>query len=419
MELQRRSARILQVVLPWSRTVWVLALSTVARSIGHGTVVTVSVLYFTRSVDIPAARVGLGLTVAAVAGMVASVPAGRLADVIGARTASIWYVVLQGVALWSYPLVGGLTSLLVATGLVAVAESGSAAARGALVAGVVPGPDRVRTRAYLRSATNVGFSVGTLVGGAALGSDTPAGYTAELLGAGAMFVLAGLILLALTAPPAAPRAARGARWPVLRDRPYAAIGLLNAVLITNTGILNVALPIWIAERTQAPTSVFAGLLLVNTVLVVFCQIPVSRGAEDVRGGARAMRRSGLWLAACCVLFTLGSGPSPVAAVAVLAVGVVAHTIGELLYSAGSWALSYELAPEHAHGQYQGLFGLTSQLGTAVTPAVTTFMIIDHGWFGWGVLAVLLAAAGLATPAVARWAERTRPAAAPALEPEPA
>ncbi|MEW2624753.1 MFS transporter [Streptomyces sp. NPDC048106] len=407
------------MLLPWSRPVWALALSTLARSIGQGIVVTVSVIYFTRSVGIPAARVGLGLTVAAVAGMVASIPAGRLADVIGARTTSTWYVVLQGAALWTYPMVGGFTGFLIATGLVAVAESGSTAARGALVAGVVSGPDRVRTRAYLRSVTNVGFSVGTLAGGAALGSDTQAAYTAELLGAGAAFVAAGLILLALSAPPVVAGTPTGSRWPVLRDRPYAAIGVLNAVLITNTGILNVALPIWIAERTEAPTSVYAGLLLINTVLVVICQIPVSRGAEDVRGGARAMRRSGLWLAACCVIFTLAAGQSPVTAVAVLALGVVAHTVGELLYSAGSWALSYELAPEHAHGQYQGLFGLTSQLGTAITPAVTTFMIVSHGWLGWAALAALLAAAGLATPVVARWAERTRQVEEPTSEPQPA
>lgn len=399
---------MIRKILPWSRTVWVLSLSTLARSVGHGVVVTISVLYFTRSVGIAAGQVGLGLTLAAVAGMVASIPAGRLADVVGARGASVGYVLLQAVALWGYALVGGFAGFLLAASVVAVAESGSTAARGALVARAVPGTDRLRTRAYLRSVTNVGFSVGAVVGGLALDAGSRTLYTAELLAGGAVFVVAGVVLLALPALPPVPADRGGPPWAVLRDRPYVAVGLLNAVLITNSGILNVALPLWIAERTDAPTSVFAVLLLINTVLVVLGQVPVSRGAEDIRGGARAMRRSGLWLAACCVLFALAAGRSSWVAVGVLAVGVVVHTMGELLYSAGSWALSYELAPEHAHGQYQGLFGLTTQLGTAITPALTTLLIIGHGMAGWAVLAALLAIAGLAAPAVAGWAERTRP-----------
>ncbi|MGI5429082.1 MFS transporter [Streptomyces sp. CA-179760] len=399
---------MIRKVLPWSRTVWVLSLSTLARSVGHGIVVTISVLYFTRSVGIEAGQVGLGLTLAAIAGMLASIPAGRLADVVGARGASVGYVLLQAVALWGYALVGGFGGFLLAASVVAVAESGSTAARGALVARAVPGTDRLRTRAYLRSVTNVGFSVGTVAGGLALDAGSRTVYIAELLAGGAVFAVAGVTLLAIPELPPVAVDRGEPRWAVLRDRPYVAVGLLNAVLITNSGILNVALPLWIAERTEAPTSVFAGLLLINTVLVVFGQVPVSRGAEDVRGGARAMRRSGLWLAGCCVLFAFAAGRPSWFAVGVLAAGVVVHTMGELLYSAGSWALSYELAPEHAHGQYQGLFGLTTQLGTAVTPAVTTLLIIGHGMAGWAVLAALLAAAGLAAPALARWAERTRP-----------
>ncbi|MEU3887714.1 MFS transporter [Streptomyces sp. NPDC029041] len=399
---------MIRKVLPWSRAVWVLNLSTLARSVGHGVVVTISVLYFTRSVGIAPGQVGLGLTLAAIAGMAASIPAGRLADVVGARGASVGYVVLQAVALWGYAFVGGFGGFLLAASVVAVAESGSTAARGALVARAVPGTDRLRTRAYLRSVTNVGFSVGTVAGGLALDAGSRAVYTAELLAGGVVFVVAGVILLALPALPPVPTEPDGPRWAVLRDRPYVAVGLLNAVLITNSGILNVALPLWIAERTDAPTSVYAGLLLINTALVVLGQVPVSRGAEDIRGGARAMRRSGLWLAACCVLFASAAGRPSWLAVGVLAVGVAVHTMGELLYSAGSWALSYELAPEHAHGQYQGLFGLTTQLGTAITPALTALLIIDHGMAGWAVLAALLAAAGLAAPAVAGWAERTRP-----------
>ncbi|MFB7178774.1 MFS transporter [Streptomyces sp. NPDC056257] len=406
-----RPAAAARALLPKSRSVWVLALTTLTASTGHGTVVTISVLYFTRAVEIPAAKVGLGLTIAAVVGMAVSIPAGHLADALGARKASIAFVLLQGLTLWGYALVGGFTGMLIAASLVAVAESASNASRGALIANAIPSKERVRTRAYLRSVTNVGFSIGTVLGGLALSHDSPAVYAAELIGGGSMFIVSGLAYLWLADPGRVPKPSGASRWLVLRDRPFAVVGLLNAVLIMNAGILNIALPIWIVEETNAPASAFAALLLVNTVLVVLFQVPMSKGAEDVRGGARALLRSGLWLASCCVAIALAAGRSPWVALAFLAVGVVLHTMGELLYSAGTWALSYELAPDHAQGQYQGMFGLTSQLGIAITPAVTAVLIVRYGWVGWVVLAAVMAAAGLAAPAVARWAERSRPDAA--------
>ncbi|MGW1766928.1 MFS transporter [Streptomyces sp. NPDC002073] len=404
---QKKRAISLRSLLPSSRPLWVLALSTLARSTGNGVVVAIIVLYLTHSVDISSTHVGLALTVAAVVGMVVSIPAGHATDVLGARPAAIWSVVLQGIAVWGYVLVGGFAALVAAAALVAVADSASNASRGALVALAVPQQDRVRTRAYLRSVTNVGFSVGALLGGLVLSRNSPAVYTGALLASGALFIVAGLAFLALDAVPKVPRPAEASPWGVLRDGPFVAVGMINAVLMMNAGILDVALPIWIAEKTDAPMSVFAPLLLVNTVMVVFLQVPVSKGVDDVRGGARALFRSGLWLAACCAAIALASGRSAWLAVVFLVAGVAIHTVGELLYSAGSWALSYELAPEHAQGQYQGMFGLTTQMGTAMTPAVTALLIVQHGWIGWLVMGAMLAAAGCAAPSVARWAERSR------------
>lgn len=389
-----------------------LAASNLARTIGNGVLVSVTVLFFTRSVGIPAAQVGLGMTIAAALGALASVPAGRLADRLGSRTAAVLFVALQGLAIVGYAMVGGFAGFVVAATLVVAAQSAADAARGALVAGVVAGKERVRARAYLRSITNIGVSLGAVAGGVALHLDSRPGYVGLLVAAGALYVVAAAIFLALPpVPPATKGDGDGPTWVVLRDRPFAVVALLNAVLVTNGGILTVALPIWIAERTAAPTWIYSAILLVNTVVVVLFQVRASKGSEDVAGGARALRRCGVLLAACCGVFALAAGQPAWVAAVVLVVGALVHVVGELLYSAGAWALSYELAPEHAHGQYQGLFGMSTQLGAMVTPVAATTLIIGLGWPGWLVFAAALLAAGLAAPAVARWAERTRPAAA--------
>jgi MFS family permease len=406
---------LLRNLIPPAGPVRVLCFSNLSKTVGNGILMSVTVLFFTRSVGIHAEQVGLALTVAAAFGILASVPAGHAADMLGPRNTTIAFMCLQGVLICGYALVGGFVGLLVAAVLVLVAESATDAARATLIAGVVPSGERVRAWAYLRSVSNVGVCIGAVAGGVALRVDTRAAYTGLLIAAGALLVVAGLAYLNVPQVPPAVRSAEGPRLVVLRDKPYAVISLLNAVLVMNGGILVVALPIWISQRTSAPTWVYSGLLVLNTVVVVLFQVRASKGSEDVPGGARALRRCGALLAGCCALFALAAGRPPWLAALVLVAGAFVHVLGELFYSAGSWALSYELAPDDAQGQYQGLFGMSTQLGSMVTPLAVTTLVIGWGWPGWLAFAAIMLAAGLAAPPAARWAQRTRPAK-PAAEP---
>lgn len=394
-------------LIPPPGPIRVLAASGLARTIGQGMLLSVSVLYFLRAVGIPAEKLGLGLTVAAILGMLASVPAGHTADTLGARTTSVLFAILQGLMICGYALVGGFVSFVIVVSLMVMFESASRASRGALVAAVTAGGDRIRARAYLRSINNVGVSVGALFGAVVLHYNTREVYLGLFVACGLVYLASGLVYLLLAPVPVAPKPAQRSRWVVLRDRPFVAVAVVNAVLVMNGGILTVALPIWIAERTSAPVWLYSGIVLLNTVAVVLLQVRVSRSAHDIAGGARALRRCGVLLAASCGLFALAAGEPVWFAVTVLLAGALVHVFGELLYAAGGWALSYELAPDHAHGQYQGLFGVADQLGTALTPVVVTTVIIGYGWAGWLVFAAVLVAAGAAAPGIARWAQQSR------------
>jgi predicted MFS family arabinose efflux permease len=399
---------LLRDLVPPPGPVRVLAVSGLARTIGFGIMMSVAVLYFTRAVGIPAARVGLGMTIAAACGMVASVLAGRAADRFGARDTAILLVTVQGVAVSCYGLVGGFVPFVVAVSVVISCHSSAEAARGALVAGVVAPDKRVATRALLHSITNLGVSLGAVAGGLALHVDSGPVYAGVLIACGVLFAGSGLVYLRLPSVERAPRPAAGPRWEVFRDRPFVLFAALNALLVMHDGIATVVLPLWIAERTDAPVAVYAVILLLNTVVVVLCQVRASRGAADVAGGVRALRTSGVLLAGCCVLYALAAGqPAWVAVVALLA-GAAVHVFGELLQSAGSWALAFDLAPEHAHGQYQGVFNMSIQLGGVLTPVVGTALVMGAGWPGWVVLAVVLLGAGLTAPMVARWAAARTP-----------
>lgn len=69
----------------------------------------------------------------------------------------------------------------------------------------------------------------------------------------------------------------------------------------------------------------------------------------------------------CVLLSLTRTLPVPAAVAILLVAGAAQTASELFSSSGRFALSFDLAPEHLHGQYQALLSTGNALAMAVGP----------------------------------------------------
>ncbi|MFF9147943.1 MFS transporter [Streptomyces sp. NPDC055051] len=398
---------LLDDIIPPPGIVRTLCLSNFAKTAGHGVLMAVSVLFFTRTVGIPAEQVGLALSIGAAMAMAASIPAGRLADAVGPRNTTVGFLLLLGVFVGAYAFVESFAALVVVTSLALMAESSTDAARGALIAGLIPQEERVRAWSYMRAVSNLGVTLGAAAGAVALWFDNRPAYVGLLIAGGAMFLIAGAAYMTVPSVAPVPKERAARTWIVLRDLPYAAVALLNSVLVMNVAILTVALPIWITGHTDAPKWLYSVILILNTIVVVTFQVRAGKGSETVRGGARTLRRCGVLLALCCALFALAADrPVWIAVVALLA-GALVHVVGEMFYSAGSWSLAYGLAPDHAQGQYQGMFGMSTQLGSMVTPALATLLIVKLGWPAWIVFAALLLAAGLAAPAVASWAERTR------------
>jgi MFS family permease len=397
----------LKDIIPPPGIVRLLAVSNLAKTTAHGVLMSISVLYFTRVIDIPAERVGLALTVGAAIGMLAGVPAGRLADVRGPRPVTVTLMIALGVAACGYALVDGFVGLIVATAVVLGFESAAHAARGSLLGGLLPPDERGRALAFMRSTANVGVSIGAVAGGLGLLMDTKAGYIGLIIAAGVLFVVSGFAFLRVPSVDARPKAKEGPKLPVLRDHAYTAVALVNTVLVMSDALLVVAMPIWISEYTTAPPAFFTVMLIVNTVAVIMLQVRVSKGTEDVSGGTRAWWRSGVVLALCCGAFGFAAGQQVWLACVLLLAGTLVHVLGEMLHSAGAWSLSYGLAPEHAHGQYQGLFEMSTKLGTTIAPLAITLVLAGMGSMGWLVCAAVFLVAGYLSIPVVRWAERTR------------
>ncbi|WP_217234939.1 MFS transporter [Streptomyces sp. AC555_RSS877] len=379
----------------------VLALAQLANSVGDGAYYVTSALYFTHVVGLAPARVGLGLTVAWGVGSLVGVPLGRLADRRGARGTAVLLALATGLAVASFLVVRDFVPFVVAACAYASAQSGLAAARQALLAGLVPAGERTGLLAHLQATLNAGLAVGAGLGGLALHAGTRTAYLGVFaLDAVSFVVCAGLLarmpsMAPVRLPSVAPVHKGRANGPegvrerrdrgVLRDRPYALLTLLNTVLLLRMPLLSLGLPLWIAERTDAPVWLVSALFVLNTGAVMVFQVRMARGVTGVASATRAVRRSGWVMLAACAVFALSAGASPWVAVGALVVGAVLQVAAEMGQSAGSWQLSFELAPADRVGEYQGFFGTGVIVARALGPLVLTSLLLGWGAAGWLLL----------------------------------
>ncbi|MFF3441384.1 MFS transporter [Streptosporangium sp. NPDC002721] len=397
----------------------VLALAQLANSVGDGAYYVCSALYFTRIVGLSPTQVGFALTLGWAVGFVAGVPLGHLADRRGPRGTAVLLAVATAAAVGSFLFVRSFPVFVVVACLYATSQCGLAAARQALLAGLVDRARRTRIRAHLQATVNAGLAVGAALGGAALHLDTRAAYLTVLATDALSFLLSALILLRL--PPVPPTAAAPAGEPalaVLRDRPYALVSLLNMVALLNMPLLSLVVPLWIVQRTEAPSWTVSALLILNTLGVVLFQVRVARRVTDMESAAGSVRRAGAVLLAACAVFALSSASSAWssawAAALVLLLAACLQVFGEMTHASGSWEIGFGLAPADSQGQYQGFFGSGAAVARMLGPLLLTTLILTWGTPGWLVLGGLFLLSGLAMGPAVRWALRTR-RAEPAAE----
>ncbi|MEU7023532.1 MFS transporter [Streptomyces sp. NPDC046203] len=393
-------------LLPTSGPQRVLAASNFVYTVGSGLYLTAGVLYFTEAVHLPAAQVGLGLGIAGGLSLAVGIGVGHLADRRGARGVYALTLAAQALATAAFVLADSFWLFAVTVGTTMSAKAAGLAARAPLIRHY--GGDRPQVfRAYLRAVTNVGISLGALLAGWAVTVGTLPAYRLLVAGNAVAFAASAAILILLPPTPPAPPAG-GPRWIALRDRPYLLLTALDGVMAVQFKVLTVAVPLWLVTATTAPRWLISGTMLVNTVIVVAFQMRAGRGIDSPAAGGAAYRRAGVAFLVSCSLASLSAGIPAWAAAALLMTAMVIHTVGELWHSAAGFEVSFALAPQHATGQYLGVFGLGAGLAEAFGPGLLIALCITWGRPGWYVVGALFALTGLAAPRAVRWAHRRQP-----------
>ena len=192
-----------------------------------------------------------------------------------------------------------------------------------------------------------------------------------------------------------------ARTPPGATRATSLLTALSAVFGMQFGVGEVGVPLWIANDTAAPEVLVAVVLILNTVIVVLFQVPLSRGTHDLRRAGRVSAIAAWLMAAACLVYASAAGLPPGFAIAVIVLARHAHAFAEVLSQAGGWGLSFELADPVRAGTYQGVFTMGYSLGAMVAPLFVTSTALTLGLARWAILAAVFLAAGLGTWAIAR------------------
>jgi len=401
---------LIAYLTPPSRLAGRLSIQSLLFALGDGTFMAGSAVFFTKVVGLTGPQVGLGLTIAGVAAFIAAYPMGKLVDRWGAKRC--WAISSAGQAalVCSWPFIdsfGGYVALAVA---LEVVGSLGGAAHGAYTIDVLPAAERVESRAYMYSALNVGFTLGALAGGVALATESLTVISALPWFTAVVFAVNAVNITRL--PPASHdlRSTEERKVKVegpgpMRNTGWLAASFCDGVLWTNQVILNLVIPLWLVQKTDAPWVVLAFLFGTNTVMCILLPLAAARGIRDLSTGLRAIRISTFFFIVSCVITLSTHHTVGLLTIVLFFAGHVTLTGAELFLSAASWTFEAELMDPRRRGEYQGAAELMGTLGRVWAPALYTFLVMDWSSLGWLVIAAIVSAAAAALHPSVRLARR--------------
>ncbi|WP_317850469.1 MFS transporter [Streptomyces venezuelae] len=374
------------------RMLWIALINKMGTGLWMGA----AALYFTLVAGLSVAEVGVLLGVSGAVGIAGAPLAGHLADRFPVTRILIGAQLQQAAALLALLTTDDFALLLLYSAVNSLADRGANVLT-KLYAARIAGPDRTRYQAVQRTVSNAGWAVGGLAGACALAIGTTHAYQALLLGNVVSFLAAAALTLRCAEPPSPSRVVSGSMTagPVAataprpasnpwRDRSFLLFTVTEAALFLDDAVLQVGIPLWIVHATDAPHGLAPLLMVLNCVLVVCCQVPLSRfGSTPERARALLVPLAGCFVVGCAALTASAFGGTGLA-VAALTVAAVALTFAEILHAIASWELSIALAPGDAQGAYLGVHGLSSSAQRSGGPLLVT-AVIAAGPLAWPVL----------------------------------
>lgn len=370
------------------RPVWIVCAGAFVNR--FGSFVSVFLVLYLTAEGYSAAAAGTAAGAYGVGHLAASAIGGYLTDRIGRRATIVLSMYSAAAAMLALSQARGLGPITFFVGLIGLSSELYRPATSALLADLVPAPQRVAAFAVWRLAVNAGFALGPAAAGFLADRSFFWLFVGDALTSVAFGTVA-LVSLPGGPPPAPPSSeSRGSIGVMLRDRAFMAV-LVASVGITYVYLQSMSTLALHMKAEGLSTSDYGLIVSLNGLLVVFLELPIASVTQ--RLDARRVIAVGFFVTGLGFALTAFAGTMPL-----LAATVVLWTIGEVVDAPVSSAYIAALAPEHMRGRYMGAWGLTWSLGLMLAPSLgarSYNAAPDGAWLACGVIGAAAAAIVLA------------------------
>lgn len=377
------------------RTYVALVVGTAVNALGSGVYLPLSLLVLSGMSGLTVAAVGVILTLAQLFALAVMPLVGRGLDHVGAKRVLIVAMAAQAAGFALYPFLTHAVAFAVVSGVIAVGNQTGKTARPMVIASLSRDRARDRLLALNRSLANAGLGLGGLVLAVSSAVDTGA-YALICWFNAATFLAAALLTVLLRITHAAPSAlARVRLGGMLADPAYARfLGSTFCASLLYTA-LTVYIPLYVVRALDQPTSVAGALFVINTTIAALGGVPVVTmmhrlGMTRVQGANVGL----LLMAAGVAVLPTGHRLDGSWVTAFVVLAMLVYSVGEVMHSPASSALSLGAAPEVQRGRYQARYQATMTLGAAVAPAVFT-VLLSHRPGAGAAFAALCGMVGIA------------------------
>ena len=375
------------------REIWMLFCATIINRAGT-MALPFLVLYLTQHMGFSASRAGMAMAAYGAGALISMPTAGRLSDSVGSRRVFEWTLLLSGTFLLGLPWVHSFGGMLATTFVWGVLGEGNRPASMSMVTELVGPEQRKSAFAVIRLAANLGMTVGPAVGGLLAAYSYPTIFRVD----GATSILAAIFLMFVpwrhlydasknhgaTGDPAGSQEDSEETdlevippsYPIRSalPRPNCRLALFMLAQIPVMMVFfqfSSGLPLFMTHNLHLSATVYGLLLPINTLLIIFLEVPVNIAMEHWPH-RRALPLGAFLCGAGFGALILASNTWSVGAT------IVIWTFGEMILFPGASAYVAEIAPVDRRGSYMGLYTMSVSLAFVAGPWLGATVLAHFG-----------------------------------------
>lgn len=351
------------------RNVWIITTATLINRSGT-MVLPFLVIYMTTKIGVSQSAAGMVLAFYGAGALLTAPFVGKLSDKLGSLRVMKSSLILTGLVIILYSFVHNYYAILFVTLLWAVISEAFRPANLSLISDEVEPEQRKTAFALNRLAINLGMSIGPVVGGFLSAFN----FSLLFYVNGTTTILAGIFLMISHIRPRKevrsekkkenlifkPTITNKQSHSILKDKKFLLFMLaLIPVELVFFQFLG-GLPLYIVHELKYSTSTFGILMAVNTVLIIFVEVPLNNAM------ARWDDRKSLALGA--FLCAVGYGAMIISqSLVLIVITIMIWTFGEMIFFPSSTSYTAALSPENRRGEYMGYFQVTFSFSLMVGP----------------------------------------------------